>query len=280
MQTTDWEAILRTRLFGYAVLFRAREVAGGFEPVEVTAADEAEALARELELHVGESVEPDEVGVEREIGISEIGISEIGISCPFGRCGIDGRPREHVRILHAEQAWVDTLGPGGLRTRAVAEGETILVEPGVFVRFRGRPRRGGRVLVAFQTEDRSPLFGHATPLTATGQTVPTDPGARLEQTTAALQTLGLDAALARTRLRELFAHMARAVGHDADVAASQKAARAAGSYAAGPAAELFAKASRLLSPDVIHRIRGGDSTLFRFPGMFGAVAPLFPLLES
>ena len=134
--------------------------------------------------------------------------------------------------------------------------------------------------MAFQTEDRSPLFGHATPLTATGQTVPTDPGARLEQTTAALQTLGLDAALARTRLRELFAHMARAVGHDADVAASQKAARAAGSYAAGPAAELFAKASRLLSPDVIHRIRGGDSTLFRFPGMFGAVAPLFPLLES
>jgi hypothetical protein len=74
--------------------------------------------------------------------------------------------------------------------------------------------------------------------------------------------------------------MARAVGDDADVAASQMAARAAGSYAAGPAAELFAKASRLLSPDVIHRIRGGDSTLFRFPGMFGAVAPLFPLLES
>lgn len=275
MQTTDWEAILRTRLFGYAVLYRAREVAGGFEPVEVTAAGEAEALARELELHVGEPAEPDEAVVEPEIGISEI-----GISCPFGRCGIDGRPLEHVRILHAEQAWVDTLGSDGLRTREVAEGETILVEPGAFVRFRGRPRPGGRVLVAFQTEDRSPLFGHATPLTTAGQAVPADSGARLGQTTTALQRLGLDAALARTRLRDLFALMARAVGDDADVAAAQMAARAAGSYAAGPAAELFDRANRLLTTDVIHRIRGGDSTLFRFPGMFGAVAPLFPLLES
>ena len=91
------EAILRTRLFGYAVLFRAREVAGGFEPVDVTAADEAKALARELELHVGEPVGPNGPG------------GEMGISVPFGRCGIDGRPLEHVRVLHAEQAWVDTL---------------------------------------------------------------------------------------------------------------------------------------------------------------------------
>ena len=35
------------------------------------------------------------------------------------------------------------------------------------------------MLVAFQTEDRSPLFGHATPLSAVGQTVPSDPAARL-----------------------------------------------------------------------------------------------------
>lgn len=262
------EAILRTRLFGYAVLFRAREVAGGFEPVDVTAADEAKALARELELHVGEPVGPNGPN------------GEVGISVPFGRCGIDGRPLEHVRVLHAEQAWVDTLGPSGLHTRVVAEGETILVEPGVFVRFRGRPRRGGRVLVAFQTEDRSPLFGHATPLSAVGQTVPSDPAARLRQTTAAFETMGLDKALAGTRLQELFAHMARSVGEDAEVAAAQTAARAAGSYAAGPAADLFDDTSRLLTPDVIHRIRKGDATLFRFPGMFGAVAPLFPLLES
>ena len=62
--------------------------------------------------------------------------------------------------------------------------------------------------------------------------------------------------------------------------AAQTAARAEGSYAAGPAADLFDDTSRLLTPDVIHRIRKGDATLFRFPGMFGAVAPLFPLLES
>ena len=81
------EAILRTRLFGYAVLFRAREVPGGFEPVDVTAADEAKALARELELHVGGPVGPN--GHR----------GEVGISVPFGRCGIDGRPLEHVRVL-------------------------------------------------------------------------------------------------------------------------------------------------------------------------------------
>ena len=56
MQTTDWEAMLRTRLFGYAVLFRAREGAGGVEPVEVTAAAEAAARARTSELQGGEKV--------------------------------------------------------------------------------------------------------------------------------------------------------------------------------------------------------------------------------
>ena len=262
-------AILRTRLFGYAVLFRAREVSSAaYEPVHVTETAAAEALARELELHVGQSVEP---------GISVSG--EVGISVPFGRCGLSGRPLEHVRVHHAEQAWVDTLSLDGPSTREVAEGETILVEPGSIVRFRGRPRPGGRVLVSFQTEDRSPLAGHAAPLTLAGQDVPADPGPRLACTTAAFESLCRDLTGARSRLDGLFSEMASVVGDTPEVARAQDLAATAGSYEAGGLPALFDDARAMLTPAVISRIRGADDPLFRFPGMFGAVAPLFPLLD-
>ncbi|MBT6148559.1 MAG: hypothetical protein HOH74_24200 [Gemmatimonadetes bacterium] len=266
----DRGAILQARLFGYAILFRARDVAGGYEAVEVDAEEEAQALARELQLHVGEV-----------IGNSDGGpVDELGLSVPFGRCGIEGRPLEHVRIYHAEQAWVDTLGPGEPRSTAVAEGETILVEPGAFVRFRARPRPGRRVLIAFQTEDRSPLAGHAAPLTAAGQTVPTEAGPRLDQTTAVFESLWLDATAAQSRQAELFAHMATAVQNSTEVAAAQQSARDSGSYSVGGAADLFDLARSMLTEEVIERIGAADAALFRFPGMFGAVAPLFPLLDA
>ncbi len=272
-QPSARRGILRTRLFGYAVLFRARQqTGGGIFPVDVTPADEASALARELELHVGEGSAPDAPGQ----GESE----EVGISVPFGRCGIAGRPLEHVRFYHVEQAWVDSLSVDGPRTRAVPEGETVLVEPGGFVRFRAVPRTGGRALIAFQTEDRSPLSGHAAALTTSGQTVPLEAGPRLIQTTAAFDSMRADGEAAQARLPELFAQMASAVGENADVAGAQQAARDAGSYDAGPASVLFDDAKALLTPDIIGRIRAGDEEFFRFPGMFGAVAPLFPLLES
>ena len=265
----DRQAVLRSRLFGYAILFRARRVAAAFEPVNVTPAEEAEALARELQLHVGEAI-------ESPTGSSD----EVGISVPFGRCGIDGRPLEHARIYHAQEAWIDVIGPEGACSMAVAEGETILVEPGVFVRFRGRPRLGRRVLVAFQTEDRSPLAGHAAPLIGAGETVPVEAGARLACTTAAFEALRLDSAAARSRLAELFSGMAAVVENNPEVTAAQEAARDSGSYAAGASADLFEAARAMLTQEVIERIRTADPAVFRFPGMFGAVAPLFPLLES
>ncbi|MDA0337968.1 MAG: hypothetical protein O2782_22595, partial [bacterium] len=240
----DRQAILRSRLFGYAILFRARQVAAAFEPVPVTPAEEAEALARELQLHVGESI------------VSSTGTSdEVGISVPFGRCGIGGRPLEHVRIYHAAEAWVDVIGPEGARSTAVAEGETILVEPGAFVRFRGCPRPGRRVLVAFQTEDRSPLAGHAAPLIGAGETVPTEAGARLARTTATFEALRRDTAAARSRQGELFADMAAVVEKSPEVAVAQKAARDSGSYAAGSSADLFEAARAMLTPGVLERIR-------------------------
>jgi hypothetical protein len=262
------DEILRTRLFGYAILYRAREVAGGFEPVEVDPAEEAQALARELQLHVGEAI-------EEQCETSD----EVGISVPFGRCGISGRPLEHVRIYHAEEAWVDALGPDGPRSTGVTEGETILVEPGAFIRFRARPRPGRRTLIAFQTEDRSPLAGHAAPLITAGERVPTDAGPRLDRTTAAFEALRLDAPAARTRQADMLTEMAAIVHGSAEVSAAQQAASDAGSYTAGPSPALFDDARGLLTRDVIERIGAADAALFRFPGMFGAVAPLFSLLE-
>ena len=262
------DKILRTRLFGYAILYRARQVAGGFEPVDVDPSEEALALARELQLHVGEFIKDQGEAVD-----------EVGISVPFGRCGIAGRPLEHVRIYHAEEAWVDALGPDGPRSTAVAEGETILVEPGAFIRFRARPRRGGRALIAFQTEDRSPLAGHAAPLISAGEVVPAEAGPRLARTTAAFESMRLDATAARSRQAEMFAEMATIVHNSAEVTAAQQAASDAGSYAAGPSPALFDDARLLLTRDVIERIGAADAALFRFPGMFGAVAPLFALLE-
>lgn len=263
--------ILRSRLFGYAVLFRARPVEGGFEGVTSRPEDEAADLARELQLHAGQGVAPDSARPT---------VNEVGLSVPFGRCGIGGRPLEHVRIHHAQEAWLDILRADGSESRAVEEGETVLVEPGAFVRFRGTPRPGGRVLIAFQTEDRSPLSGHAAPLSAVGETVPTDAVARLNHTTATFESLRQDQTAARQRLADVFEDMRKVVENSPEVAVAQQNADAAGSYAAGPDGELFDAARQMLTPGIIDRIGAGDAQIFRFPGMFGAVAPLFPLLEA
>ena len=53
-----------------------------------------------------------------------------------------------------------------------------------------------------------------------------------------------------------------------------------GSYASAPSEELFDRQRNLLSEGVVERIQKADAELFRFPGMLGAVSPLFPLLNS
>ena len=110
--------------------------------------------------------------------------------------------------------------------------------------------------------------------------MPTEAGARLARTTATFEALRRDTAAARSRQGELFADMAAVVEKSPEVAVAQKAARDSGSYAAGSSADLFEAARAMLTPEVLERIRTADPAVFRFPGMFGAVAPLFPLLGA
>lgn len=272
------------RLFGYAILYRVVPVNPGarpptFNPVAVDPAAEASSLARELEHHV--------TGRLRGSADSDAApdAPELGISLPFGRCGIDGRPREHVRLYCVDEAFLDILEPSGVTCRALAEGETTTVEPGSVVRFRARPRPGHRALIAFQTEDRTPLHGHAAPLTAEGDAPRAEAAARLRQTTAAFEVLwrtleSPDPAPGRERLNRFFADMARRMEGDGQIAAARIAAERSGSYASGDEAAQFDRARDLLTPEVLARIGSGEAPLFRFPGMLGAVAPLFPLVAT
>ena len=260
---------LGSRLFGYAILYRARVRGGGAaaacDPVPVDPAGEARALAGELRRHLqGGASGPGETG------------DEVGLSVPFGRCGIDGRPLEHVRLYHVSRAFVDLLTPRGVRSEPVEEGRTVLVAPGSIVRFRAVPRPGRRALVAFQTEDRSPLHGHAAPLTRPGEPPPAGAVERLRRTTEAFGELWR--AGGGPSLDPFFTGMAASIDGDPGVEEARRAARTSGSYEAGPDPALFDRARDLLTPEVLERIAGSDESLFRFPGMFGAVAPLFPLL--
>ena len=262
---------LGARLFGYGILYRARlrgdDASAACDPLPADPAEEARALADELRCHL-------------EGGASGAGESpdEAGLSVPFGRCGIGGRPLEHVRLYHAARAFVDVLTPQGAASRPVEEGRTVLVSPGSVVRFRAVPRAGHRVLVAFQTEDRTPLHGHAAPLTRAGEPPPAGAEARLRQTTEAFAELWKSGG--GSSLGSFFGGMAAAVAEDPGVEAARQAAQASGSYEAGADPALFDRARALLTPGVLERIAGGEEPLFRFPGMFGAVAPLFPLLDQ
>ena len=59
----------------------------------------------------------------------------------------------------------------------------------------------------------------------------------------------------------------------------QESARSAGSYDVKDQDVCFVRQKNFLTDEVINRISRGDENLFRFPGMFGAVAPLFSLLK-
>ena len=59
------------------------------------------------------------------------------------------------------------------------------------------------------------------------------------------------------------------------IAGARRVAEAAGSYAAGPDPVLFDRQDELVTPSLLDAIAGAQEGRFRFPGMFGAVAPLF-----
>jgi hypothetical protein len=168
----------------------------------------------------------------------------------------------------------------GVKTQPLAAGEIADIEPGSVVRFRARPLEHCCVLVAFQTEDRTPLLGHAAPFTLDGE-VSDDWRERLVKCHAAF-----DAAAAQARdgghrplLERFFGTMAAKLAADPEIAATQGQARREGSYSVEEEQVLFDRQLALLDEAVLDRIRDQDEAVFRFPGMFGGVAPLFNLVN-
>ena len=73
--------------------------------------------------------------------------------------------------------------------------------------------------------------------------------------------------------------MAEKLAGDPEIAAAQEQARREGSYAVAEEQALFERQRVLLDEAVLDRIREQDEAVFRFPGMFGGVAPLFNLVN-
>ena len=263
---------LKVRLFGYGVPYRVRFTEdGGVSPLGTGPAREAEDLARELSvlcgLGTGETFREEEAWA---------------VSVPFGRCGIRGLPREYIRVFHCAEGYLDRLSKEGYEEVPVEEGREIRILPGQIVRVRARPAVGRRVVVAFQTEDRTPLVGNAAPFTLDGA-VPEDYERRLVKCHAAFgwmqKAAEQDAKRFHKALDRFFGGMADRLARKEEAAQIQEAARQHGSYDVEDQAPLFARQHDLLAPEVIARIARRDDRLFRFPGMFGGIAALFNLIS-
>jgi len=151
-------------------------------------------------------------------------------------------------------------------------------------RLRTRPGPEGRILVVFQTEDRTPLRGHAAPVSRAGETAAAAHPARLAGAWQAFEGLrqlfAADPRAYRAELDGFMGRMAEAVAGDPQMAQIQAGAQAAGTYDLEDQEPLFGRQAALLTPEVIGRVARADADLFRFPGIFGAVASLFPLLSK
>ncbi len=261
------DSILAHRLFGYGTPYRVEPGEGrDFAVVETTAEEEAKELAQALSALRGEAVEGGEAD------------DSWAYSMPFGRCGIEGLPREHIQVHFAREAYIDVLGEGGIATRAVANGEVIAIEPRTIVRLRARPNGGRRVLVAFQTQDHTPLHGNAGPFVVEGA-APEDWRERLVYCHASFEeTAAMQPEERRAVLDSFFDAMTARIVDVAEIAPLRESARAVGSYSASDESLFFERQRALLSETTVARIARGDEGVFRFPGMFGGVAPLFSLV--
>ena len=257
---------LSVRLFGYGVPYRVEVDEGGaVVPRPTDAAGEAERLGHALRQLRGEGA-----------GATD---GDWAYSLPFGRCGIRGRPREHIIAHFCAEAYLDVLSMNGLETQPLAAGAIADIEPGSVVRFRARPLKNHSVLVAFQTEDRTPLLGHAAPFTLDGE-VPDDWRERVVKSHAAFDAAARASdARRRPLLERFFAAMAKKLVSDPAIPAAQARARREGSYAVAAEQALFDRQRALLDEALLARIRDQDEAVFRFPGMFGGVAPLFSLVD-
>ena len=96
---------LRVRLFGYGVPYRVEvDEAGAIAPQSTDAAGEAERLCGALRQLRGEGD-----------GATD---GDWVYSLPFGRCGVQGRPREHIIAHFCAEAYIDVLSMDGIKTRA------------------------------------------------------------------------------------------------------------------------------------------------------------------
>ena len=272
---------LRPRLFGYGLLYRARlSSSGELEPAPAEGSSEAAALARALQglTSRSSSREPEVPVAGREVSAAY----EWAVSVPFGRCGLEGRPLEYL-VVCASEGHLEELGPDGFASQAVAEGEILTVVPGRVVRLRLRPGVGERALVAFQTEDRTPLHGHAAPISCGGRPAPLDHPARVQSAWQAFNALRAmatdDPARYRQELEGFFTRMSRALTGDGQIDQLRQQAQQAGSYSVADQRPLFERQAELLTEDVLGRVASADPSVFRFPGMFGAVCPLFDALK-
>jgi hypothetical protein len=262
---------LKVRLFGYGVPYRVGlDSGGGVEPMDTDAVREADTLYRSIRLLKG------------LIGGSKAKKAggEWAYSMPFGRCGVEGLPREHLVVHFSAEAYLDVLSADGLKTHRLQEGEIAHIEPGTVVRLRALPLEGHRVLVAFQTEDRTPLVGNAGPFTLDG-VVPDDWRERLVTCHGAFAEAAEQAKKGwhRPLLERFFGKMADVLAGHSEIAAIQAAAREQGSYDIIEEQILFDRQRELLDEAALERIKAQDEAVFRFPGMFGGVAPLFNLID-
>ena len=263
---------LCVRLFGYGVPYRVRfGTDGSVQPLETGPEREAEDLARELAVLSGQEGTP---------GTVEEGTW--ALSMPFGRCGVDGLPREYLMVYHLEEGYLDVLGKEGCEAVPLEEGGMVTVVPGMIIRVRARPRPGRRVVAAFQTEDRTPLLGNAAPFTLDG-VVPDEYSQRLRKCHAAFDQIR---ALAEVNpdgyqeaLERFFSGMAASIRGNEEIRAIQREARGQGTYDADDQGSFFTRQRELLDDEVLGRIRDRDEALFRFPGMFGGITTLFNLIE-
>tara|TARA_B100001115_G_scaffold182763_1_gene179811 strand:- start:146 stop:952 length:807 start_codon:yes stop_codon:yes gene_type:complete len=263
------DSILCHRLFGYGIPYRVKcDKTVGFSVVETSAEQEAKVLASTLS------------NLQREAVLEGEMDPLWAYSMPFGRCGIEGLPREYIQVHFSQEAYVDVLRGEGVATRAVSNGEVVAIEPRTVVRLRARPAKGGRVLVAFQTQDHTPLHGNAGPFVIEGP-APEDWRERLLYCYAAFEeTSAMMSQERKVVLDRFFDAMAVRIADVAEVHSLRESARTVGSYVTHDEDLFFDRQRVLLSETTMARVARADEEVFRFPGMFGAVAPLFSLIKQ
>jgi len=273
---------LRPRLFGYGLLYQARlSSSGELVPAPAEGPSEAMALAGALRALSAKRASGDPVSPPNEAGGGRE--DAWAVSVPFGRCGLEDRPLEYLIALGVSGGYLEELGPEGFAAYEVEADRIMTIVPGRIVRLRVRPRVGMRALVAFQTEDRTPLRGHAAPMSLSTRPSPQDHPARLQSAWQAFDSLCTmaqgDFSRYRLELDGFFARMSQALAGNGLLDQEQQEARQDGSYEVVDQRPLFERQQALLTGDLLDRVARADPEVFRFPGMFGAVCPLFSVLK-